>query len=495
MSETQHRWIGQSIAGRYLLGRFLGETDHSAVFATEIVHARSQKVVIKLIPADGIVIGRQLARWKASSTLSHVNLLKILDYGKCELDGDVHLYVVMEHADEDLGQILPQRALTTDETRGMIEPVIEALSFLHGQNLVHTRVHPENILAIGDQIKLSSDSISPKGETVSFAASAGAFSPPERSTGPANTAEDVWSLGATVVAALTQAAPAFGEDGELILPATLAEPFAGIARESLNKDAAQRITMAGIRAKLNPSSVPVAREAAKIAPLAVPVSKVSPPAVLERPAPISTARSARPGGARKSYFLPIAVFVVAAFLLFVVPRLLRQPSNAAASKTGSNSPALETAKPRASSTTPTVPKSAPKKSPSLEPSVTETAQPVTVAPAPPVKIASKPREEEATRGEVLDEVLPDISGKARSTIRGKVRVSVRLRVDPTGTVDSAELEAPSSSKYFSDQAIKAAKRWQFSAPEVGGRSVRSEWIVKFEFAPSVTNVHPTQVSP
>jgi len=61
----------------------------------------------------------------------------------------------------------------------MMEPVIETLAFLHGQNLVHTRIHPGNILATGDQIKLSSDSISPKGESIGFAVSAEGFSPPE----------------------------------------------------------------------------------------------------------------------------------------------------------------------------------------------------------------------------------------------------------------------------------------------------------------------------
>ena len=96
---------------------------------------------------------------------------------------------------------------------------------------------------------------------------------------------------------------------------------------------------------------------------------------------------------------------------------------------------------------------------------------------------------------MLDQVLPDVSDKARGTIQGKVRISLRLHVNAAGSVDSATLEPPAGSKYFSEQSIKAAKRWQFSAPEVGGRSLESDWLLYFEFTPSVTNVHATQVSP
>ena len=96
---------------------------------------------------------------------------------------------------------------------------------------------------------------------------------------------------------------------------------------------------------------------------------------------------------------------------------------------------------------------------------------------------------------MLDQVLPDVSDKARATIRGTVRISVRAHVNPGGTVDSAELDSPAGSQYFSDQAVKAAKRWQFSAPEVAGRSVESDWLLRFEFTTSATNVQATQVSP
>ena len=55
MSEQQHAWTGQSVAGRYLLGKYLGGTGHGKVFSTEIVHARAVQVAIKLIPEAKIL--------------------------------------------------------------------------------------------------------------------------------------------------------------------------------------------------------------------------------------------------------------------------------------------------------------------------------------------------------------------------------------------------------------------------------------------------------
>ncbi|HJZ63244.1 MAG TPA: TonB family protein [Candidatus Acidoferrum sp.] len=494
MSEQHRKLSGRSVAGRYVLGNYLGGTDHSAVFATEIVHARSQRVAIKLIPATGIIIARQLMRWKALAALSHPNLLKIVDYGRCDLDG-AYLFVVMEFADEDLADILPQRALNAEETRGMLEPVIETLAFLHEQGLVHTRVHPGNILATGDQIKLSSESISPKGEPVGFGTATEGFAPPEWGTGNAELPEDVWSLGATVIAALTQSAPAAGEDGELALPENLPEPFGVIARESLKKDPAQRITLTGIRGKLNPASVPPVKEAApevketktvkkeppRIDPVSVPVSKVPPPTRVERPPET---------GGKRSYFLPIAAAAVVLILILAVPKLFKHSDAAPAEKasSASSSPAgnASASKPVSSA------KATPKKS-APEQVLTETAQPAAPAPAPPAKAASKPSD--PAKGEILDQVLPDVSDKARATIRGTVRVSLRVHVNAGGTVDSAEPEPPAASQYFTELAIKAAKRWQFSGPEVNGRIVESEWLLHFEFTPTATNVRPAQVSP
>src|SRR5215467_13690092 len=393
MSEQQSRWTGENVAGRYLLGKYLGGTDHSAVFSTEIVHARSQQVAIKLIPAAGMDTELQLARWKSLSAISHPNLLKILDYGKCELEGALQLFVVMEYANEDLADILPERALNVEETRGMMEPLLETLAFLHGEKLVHTRLHPGNVLATGDQIKLSNDSIVPEGETIGFKPSAQKFSAPEAKDGVATATEDIWSFGATVVAALTQKAPVLGENGEATVPGDVPEPFLSICCEALKQDPTQRIPLAGIRARLNPASVaaaaPLAIEVSKtppIDPVAVRLSTVAPPRVSERRRSVPGRAPQTPAGeeGRRSYWLPIAALVVVAILLFSVPKLFRRaPSGGSPVDAATNSLATEkntAPKDAASKTSMTMPK----KSPRVSSGMTDTAQPA-LAPMPASK--------------------------------------------------------------------------------------------------------------
>jgi TonB family protein len=96
---------------------------------------------------------------------------------------------------------------------------------------------------------------------------------------------------------------------------------------------------------------------------------------------------------------------------------------------------------------------------------------------------------------VLDQVLPDVSGKALATISGKVRVTVLAHVDPSGNVSSADFENPGPSKFFADLALKAMRRWEFNSPEVSGRSVPSQWLVRFEFTASGVKAFPQQVTP
>ena len=98
-------------------------------------------------------------------------------------------------------------------------------------------------------------------------------------------------------------------------------------------------------------------------------------------------------------------------------------------------------------------------------------------------------------GEVLDQTLPQVSAKALSTITGTVRVVVKTHVDAAGEVTGAELQEPGPSQYFADKAVQAARHWVFNSPEVNGRSVESDWLIRFEYKHDGVKAYPEQLTP
>src|SRR6267378_2352163 len=229
MSENWKRWEGRTVDGRFPLQSYLGSSDHSAVFltATQPSGGDSERAAIKLIPADAVDAKQQFSQWKAASELAHPNLIRIFEAGRCELDGTELLYVVMEYAEENLSQILPERALTAEEARGMLPPILRVLQFVHDRGFVHGYIQPSNILAVGDEVKLSSDALSMSDERNGGARARGAYDPPETATGAISTASDVWQLGMTLVEVLTQNLPVWDRVrmSAPAVPAAVPEPF------------------------------------------------------------------------------------------------------------------------------------------------------------------------------------------------------------------------------------------------------------------------------
>ena len=231
MSHTWEQFVGQVVDGNFPLLQFLGGSESAAVFLTErhdgdiIV-----KAAIKLIPAAPENSELQLARWRMAAELSHPHLIRLFETGSCELGGMPLLYVVMECAEENLAQVLFSRALTPAEARAMLEPLLDVLAYVHAKGLVHGHIKPANIMAIGDELKLSSDALLRAGESADSTPDAhvDAYDPPESAPGfvpPAkgvSPAGDVWSLGMTLVEVLTQHLPArdaAGQGNDLPLPA------------------------------------------------------------------------------------------------------------------------------------------------------------------------------------------------------------------------------------------------------------------------------------
>lgn len=321
MSEAWKHWEGQVVDSKFLLRRYLGGSEHSAVFLTERgfrapseasqqEQARAEatlKAAIKFIQVDEPNAELQLSRWKRAEQFSQPHLLRVFDSGRCRLGDFDLLYVVTEYAEENLSQFLPQRPLTPAEARDVLLPVLEALTFLHGEGLVHGHVQPSNIFAIEDQLKLSSDGLSeatapaskPSVETsetskdqpvdeAKVAAPASLrqptpYDPPEAANGILSPAGDIWSLGVTLVEALTQRLPVMPiassstRPAGPIVPETLPALFLEIVRHCLDPDPARRWTVREISARLNPAAPVAASPAAT--PRVRPAVSIPSPAV------------------------------------------------------------------------------------------------------------------------------------------------------------------------------------------------------------------------
>src|ERR1700676_3457666 len=130
-TELWKKWEGRVVNEKCPLQRWLGGSDHSAVFLTERPGKQPQKAVVKLISAENLrqenqYEDSQLARWTAAARLSHPHLIRLFECGRCLIDDTRLLYVVTEYADEILAQILPLRPLSPAEASEMLRPTAKA---------------------------------------------------------------------------------------------------------------------------------------------------------------------------------------------------------------------------------------------------------------------------------------------------------------------------------------------------------------------------------
>lgn len=554
MSEAWKTWEGQAVDG-FPLRQYLGGSDHSAVYLTQLNNSGEQKAAIKFIPADASAYP-QLAKWRVAGELTHPRLLPLIRVGRCELANTNFLYVVMEYAEENLAEILPQRALEPDEVRPVLESALDALTYLHAQGLAHTRIKPGNILAAVDQLKLSSDTLSEIGTAPTATPQAGIYAPPESATASISAAADVWSLGVTLVEALTQRAPVVRGQMEVELPPeTIPSPYLEIVRRSLQVEPSRRASLKEISALLNPTSTTPYREPIlhsdihtpvvqhpeipaptpehhdrpKALPVAETVAAVEPPKkslasqqvsllphTLLPASPVDDTRT-KPARRKSRVAIPLVAVVLVLAAILLAPRVLNRFSQLkpqAATVEPSIAPAPSSLTPPKTEA-PVLPpasqtkaeKRAAEKQAAREKTAAEgetvssseavnpvSSRSVDAAQPRPVAKSAKVAPTNAARGAVLYQVVPDISQRARDTIQGTVRVGVKVHVDDTGKVAGAELDN-FSSKFFGDQAVQVARRWTFTPPQVDGRNAPSEWLLRFEFTQQATKVFPTQTNP
>ncbi|MGH9687673.1 MAG: protein kinase domain-containing protein [Candidatus Acidiferrales bacterium] len=531
MIEVQRDLEGQSIEGRYPLAELLGTTQHSSVYRTDCQEAPGGHAAIKLIPAPAATSGAQLTRWRLAARFSHPALLRIFDMGRCDFQGRPMLYVVMELAEENLAEILPARSLSAGEVDAMLGPALDALSYLHGKGFVHGHLQPSNILAIGDQVKLSSDSIARIGEAAAHRATHDPYAAPESSL---SVASDVWSLGVTLVQCLAGRLPERLPEARnsVSVPLELPAPFLDLARHCLNAVPQRRWSIWHLQSALGHGAT-AEPPASPIAPAAETESAnvLVAPAASAFSKPDAAAPLRRRFRMEKKYRLALAgvAAAVAAFILGIVisgsssdttvtasapiaasagmsqqtapahVSLGPAPAAPRSRQLATNSAALLKSKSESSiSKSGKSLVSAAHRSHSDNPSVALIV--TSAAPAAPTTPAAVAPSDSSASGAVVPgavflRAVPRVPAKASSTVTGTVRVSVIVDVDPRGHVVEAKPDSPGPSRYFAGLSMAAAKDWKFTPPRVDGNVVPSEWVINFGYSNSGASANASERHP
>ena len=488
-TEIWKRWLGQTVNGQFQLHQYLGGSGSGAAYLTEYDH---QPAAIHLVLEGSPENERQLASWQLAAELSHVNLTRVFELGRCQIEDAKLSYAVTEFADENLGQILAQRALTAQETTEMLKPTLGALAYLHGKGLVHGGLSPANIMANGDEIKLSSSFLGRAGEPIRNAHS---YAPPEALS---SSAGDVWSLGMILVEALTQRLPSWHRNaqGNPELPESLPSPLADVARHCLRRESGQRWSVQEIIERLDPSAAsPRPQQPEERASAAEPAKLPTKQTAPAPKRPVETTQSVttvvRPKRKAQGNFAPsknrylapgLIVFLLVAG--FVAVQLLNRRSNSKIEAPQQNETPSQT-------TTQQPPQLATSAAPAESSTIGEAPSPVT--PTEPPTPSNAPADETLSPSRsakapdvaavgpadaaVVDQVLPDASSKAQKSIRGTVRVGIKVTVDGSGNVSDAMIESGGPSRYFANLALEAARQWKFAA----GGSAAGNWILRFDF--------------
>ena len=476
MSEVWTRWQGHVINGVFPLGRFLGCSDHSGVFLTKSAERHPSELAIKLVPTDRTLAESLLPRWKRAGRLAHPHLLRLLECGGCQLDGLPYLYTVMEYADQTLAQLLLHRALTDDEAREMLPPALDALAFLHGRNLVQGRLKPANILVVGDQLKLASDTIRRVTEVAISSNSPTVYDPPEAREGSSSTAGDVWSLGVSLCEALTRRPPlGLREPREpVVLPAGFPPLFRDVVARCLSVSPQDRPSVTellgwarGQPAGSAPGGTiqPATRPSPEVpeARTTEPALLAVPPQVAPEPAPETPSRTqSREPRALLAVMLGAIVILALVWAGVSVFRTQRTPA-----------PTPPAVQPSGASVSQTR-------------GVTTPAAAELPAPVAAVSTTNPGRSEVAPLSAALHEEIPDVPLSARRTIRGHIKVWVRVIVDQNGSVSAATADRAGPSSYFERLAIEAAGNWRFPPADISSRRVMQ---VRFDFSRDGTTGH------
>lgn len=216
---------GETIDGRYKLNRIIASGGMATIYAALDLRL-DRHVAVKImhphLAQDEKFVERFIREAKAAASLSHPNVVAVLDQGWNQ-GGTPCVFIVMELVEgatlreylNEQGRIPIQRAIP------LIMPVASALAAAHKLGIVHRDIKPENILVSKEgRIKIADFGLargSLLGSTMTaessvILGSVSYLSPEQVQRGIADARSDIYSLGIVLFELLTGEKPYQGED-------------------------------------------------------------------------------------------------------------------------------------------------------------------------------------------------------------------------------------------------------------------------------------------
>ncbi|WP_332367492.1 serine/threonine protein kinase [Micromonospora sp. WMMC250] len=368
------------VTDRYEVVELIGQGGMGRVWKARDRMLQRDVAIKEIVPPPGLTDEarqelriRSLREARAIAQLDHVNVVRVFDV-LLGADGDPQIvmeYVASRSLHDTIttdGPISPVRAA------GIGLAVLGALRAAHRAGIMHRDVKPANILVgVDGRIVLTDFGLATAVEDVNLTMSgvvlgSPAYVSPERAMrGTVGPEGDLWSLGATLYAAVEGQSPYARPSSLMSLTALVTEPpptarqagplapvLAGLLRkdpaERMDADTAERL----LRAVLDGTPMPIAvtwhpaSPAALEAPAAATVPRAIGAPDVPPASPDVAADGERPGsaGRRRTWLLAGLVALVALGLVIGIPLANRRPSGG----TGSGAELVEAAAPGASST-------------------------------------------------------------------------------------------------------------------------------------------------
>ena len=211
---------GQLIDNRYELIRIIANGGMGTIY--EGLDTRlDRKVAVKImhphLAQDEEFISRFIREAKAAASLSHPNIVNVMDQGWNQ-SGIPAVFLVMELVEgKTLRELIAEKgSFTANETINYLAPVVSALAAAHQIGIVHRDIKPENILISNDgRIKIADFGLARGanlGQTMTAEASVilgsvSYLSPEQVQRGISDARSDIYSLGVMAFEMLTGKRP------------------------------------------------------------------------------------------------------------------------------------------------------------------------------------------------------------------------------------------------------------------------------------------------